>query len=66
MSTLCGRRSESTRKGGAPGADLRYNMEISLEEAFSGKTAQIRVPTSITCDVCSGSGAKPVVERGVE
>ncbi len=34
-------------------------MEISLEEAFSGKTAQIRVPTSITCDVCSGSGAKP-------
>jgi molecular chaperone DnaJ len=41
------------------GADLRYNMEISLEEAFTGKTAQIRVPTSITCDVCSGSGAKP-------
>ncbi len=41
------------------GADLRYNMEISLEEAFAGKTAQIRVPTSITCDVCSGSGAKP-------
>ncbi len=34
-------------------------MEISLEEAFSGKTAQIRVPTSITCDVCTGSGAKP-------
>jgi len=34
-------------------------MEISLEESFSSKTAQIRVPTSITCDVCSGSGAKP-------
>ncbi|MGG7517422.1 molecular chaperone DnaJ [Allorhizobium undicola] len=41
------------------GADLRYNMEISLEEAYAGKTAQIRVPTSITCEVCSGSGAKP-------
>ena len=41
------------------GADLRYNMEISMEEAFTGKTAQIRVPTSVTCDVCTGSGAKP-------
>lgn len=41
------------------GSDLRYNMEISLGEAFAGKTAQIRVPTSITCETCSGSGAKP-------
>ena len=41
------------------GADLRYNMEIDLEEAFSGKTATISVPTSITCSTCSGSGAKP-------
>ena len=49
---------EPTR-GRERGADLRYNMEITLEEAFSGKTAQIRVPTSITCDACSGSGAKP-------
>jgi molecular chaperone DnaJ len=40
------------------GADLRYNMEISLEEAFSGKTAQVRIPTSVTCEACSGSGAK--------
>jgi molecular chaperone DnaJ len=40
------------------GADLRYNMEISLEEAFSGKTAQLRIPTSVTCEACSGSGAK--------
>ncbi|WP_422372040.1 molecular chaperone DnaJ [Hoeflea sp.] len=51
-----GRRSAGGRERGA---DLRYNMEISLEEAYSGKTAQIRVPTSITCDVCTGSGAKP-------
>ena len=40
------------------GSDLRYNMEITLEEAFSGKTAQIRVPTSVTCEACTGSGAK--------
>ncbi len=47
------------RRGGRErGADLRYNMEISLEEAFKGKTAQIRVPTTISCDACSGSGAK--------
>ncbi|MFP1630259.1 molecular chaperone DnaJ [Zhengella sp. ZM62] len=48
------------RSGGRErGADLRYNMEITLEEAFQGKTAQIRVPTSVSCDECSGSGAKP-------
>ena len=41
------------------GTDLRYNMEITLEEAFNGKTAQIRVPTSVACETCSGSGAKP-------
>jgi molecular chaperone DnaJ len=40
------------------GADLRYNMEIALQEAFDGKTAQIRIPTSVTCEACSGSGAK--------
>ncbi len=34
-------------------------MEITLEEAFPGKTAQIDVPTSITCTDCAGSGAKP-------
>lgn len=40
------------------GADLRYNMEITLAEAFAGKAAQIRVPTSVACETCSGSGAK--------
>ena len=43
---------------GSRGADLRFNMEISLEEAFKGKTAQVRVPTSVLCDSCSGSGAE--------
>src|SRR5262249_10252098 len=40
------------------GADLRYNMEITLEEAYAGKNAQVRIPTSVTCGACSGSGAK--------
>jgi molecular chaperone DnaJ len=40
------------------GGDLSYNMEITLKEAFAGKTAQIRVPTSVQCETCSGSGAK--------
>jgi molecular chaperone DnaJ len=50
-----GRRRGSGRERGA---DLRYNMEIALEDAFVGKTAQIRIPTSVTCENCSGSGAK--------
>ncbi|MBP1857645.1 molecular chaperone DnaJ [Rhizobium herbae] len=54
-----GGRQRRSSGGRERGADLRYNMEISLEEAYAGKTAQIRVPTSITCDVCTGSGAKP-------
>ena len=40
------------------GADLRYNMEITLEESYHGKTAEVRIPTSTTCEVCSGTGAK--------
>ena len=41
------------------GSDLRYNLEITLEEAFVGKTVEVEVPTSVTCDTCAGSGAKP-------
>jgi len=52
-----GRRRSSN--GRERGADLRYNMEITLEEAYAGKTAQIHVPSSIACTDCSGSGAKP-------
>src|ERR1700759_2464793 len=40
------------------GADLRFNMEITLEEAYLGKTEQMRLPTSVTCEACFGSGAK--------
>ncbi|MCX7326258.1 MAG: molecular chaperone DnaJ [Hyphomicrobiales bacterium] len=40
------------------GADMRYNLEITLEDAFKGKTAAIRVPTAMTCVTCTGTGAK--------
>jgi molecular chaperone DnaJ len=40
------------------GADLRYNLEISLEEAVRGTTVNIRVPSHVACDECGGSGAK--------
>src|SRR6187455_1691128 len=46
------------RGGRERGSDLRYNMEITLEEAYAGKTAQVRIPTSVTCEACSGAGAK--------
>ena len=45
-----GRRGGRQRSGRERGADLRYNMEITLGEAYLGKTAQIRVPASIACD----------------
>jgi molecular chaperone DnaJ len=45
-------------QGRERGSDLRYNMEITLEEAYEGKTAQIRIPTSVACEICSGTGAK--------
>ncbi|AUN30912.1 molecular chaperone DnaJ [Niveispirillum cyanobacteriorum] len=40
------------------GNDLRYNLEISLEDAFKGSATQVRVPTSVMCDPCGGSGAE--------
>lgn len=54
-----GGRGRQASGGRERGADLRYNLEISLEEAYAGKTASIRVPTTKTCDICTGSGAKP-------
>jgi molecular chaperone DnaJ len=46
------------RGGRERGADLRYNLEIELEEAFAGKTVEVRIPSSIACEPCNGSGAK--------
>jgi molecular chaperone DnaJ len=41
------------------GADLRFDLEISLEEAFRGKEAQVEVEVSVACETCEGSGASP-------
>jgi molecular chaperone DnaJ len=40
------------------GSDLRYNMRVNLEESYTGKKASINLPSSVGCDVCSGSGAE--------
>ena len=40
------------------GADLRYNLQLSLEDAVAGTTVKIRVPTLVVCDTCGGTGAK--------
>lgn len=55
---LFGMAGQRGRGGRERGADLRYNMEITLEEAFGGKIAQIEIPVSVTCEACSGIGAK--------
>ncbi|ROH85485.1 molecular chaperone DnaJ [Pseudomethylobacillus aquaticus] len=49
-----GRRSNVYR-----GADLRYNMEISLEDAARGTETKIRIPVMSECETCHGSGARP-------
>jgi molecular chaperone DnaJ len=50
-----GRRGQG---GPNRGSDLRYNFEVSLEEAFRGKQTTIRVPTLVACEQCKGSGAE--------
>jgi molecular chaperone DnaJ len=55
-----GRQRQSRGGTGAQrGSDLRFNLEISLTEAYAGKSAQVRVPSSVSCETCNGSGAKP-------
>ncbi len=51
-----GRRQSN---GPQRGQDLRYDLEISLEQAYAGAEVEIRVPAAMTCEVCEGSGAKP-------
>lgn len=44
--------------GPARGQDLRYDLEITLEQAYAGAEVEIRVPAAMTCETCEGSGAK--------
>jgi molecular chaperone DnaJ len=48
-----------TQAGPARGSDLRYNIEVSLEDAFRGKQTTVRVATFAHCETCKGSGAEP-------
>src|SRR5262250_1963667 len=50
-----GRRGQG---GSSRGSDLRYNLEISLEDSFRGKQTTVRVQTLVLCDQCRGSGAE--------
>lgn len=52
-----GGRQRATR-----GSDLRYNLRVTLEESFSGAQKTINVPTSVSCDECSGTGAESGAE----
>lgn len=49
-----GRRPQGPRRG----QDLRYDLEITLEQAYAGSSAEIAVPASLTCEVCTGTGCK--------
>jgi len=49
-----GKRGRRQNRGG----DLRYNLEITLEEAFKGRATQIKVPTAIACETCEGTGSE--------
>ncbi len=53
-----GRGGGQARSRAQRGSDLRYNMRVSLEEAYSGIQKTINVPASVTCDACHGSGAE--------
>ncbi|MEL6387723.1 MAG: molecular chaperone DnaJ [Pseudomonadota bacterium] len=56
-----GRGGQGRRRRGGPtrGSDLRYDMDVSLEDAFRGLKTDITIPGLETCDTCSGSGAEP-------
>ena len=55
---MFGGMSGARRSGPARGNDLRYNMRISLEDAFNGKDTEITIPSTVSCESCGGSGAE--------
>jgi len=52
-------RGQRRPTGPTRGGDLRYDLEISLEQAYAGAEVEIRVPASLACDDCAGSGCSP-------
>jgi len=59
FSDVFGGRTGGRRSAAQRGADLRYDLEITLEEAYHGMTAQLRIPRLETCETCKGNGAAP-------
>jgi molecular chaperone DnaJ len=53
------------RGGGVRGDDLRYDMEITFEEAVNGAETPVTIPRTVACDTCHGNGAKPGTEPEV-
>lgn len=56
---MFGAGGRARKQGPARGADLRMDYEITLEEAFKGKDAELKVPTDEECEHCEGTGAEP-------
>jgi molecular chaperone DnaJ len=52
-------RARGRGRADTRGQDLRFNLEITLEQAYAGTEATVRVPSSVTCEACHGSGAEP-------
>jgi molecular chaperone DnaJ len=55
---IFGMGGAGSQAGPQQGANLRYNLSLTLEEAIHGTTKQIRIPTLVNCEACNGSGAK--------
>ena len=54
-----GRGGRQQRGGPARGSDLRYDLEITLEQAYASAEVEITIPATLSCETCEGSGAKP-------
>ena len=64
FSDFGGGRGKRSRKSNFRGSDLRYDLSITLEEAYNGKKQDIKFSTSEKCNTCSGSGSKPGHDAG--
>ena len=64
FSDFGGRGGRRNRRANFRGADLRYDLSITLEEAYTGKKQDIKFSTSEKCNTCTGSGSKPGYNAG--
>ena len=64
FSDFGGSRGRRSKKSNFRGSDLRYDLSITLEEAYNGKKQDIKFSTSEKCNTCSGSGSKPGHDAG--